>query len=283
HHRAHVDGGVRHGHDPVDPQLDRRPVAAELAEERPIRERSAECHTRAAALHRSLLRRRDALRHLRHRGDFHVPLGRALQSARALRIHRNARLHRAALRRVHLRLEERGPRVGLIHDRYDKNVFTTSLDFLFNWARRSSLWWLQFGLACCAIEMIAASMARFDLAERFGMLYRASPRQADMMFIAGTVTKKMAPVIRTLYDQMPEPKWVISMGSCANVGGPYDTYAVVQGVDQVIPVDIYVPGCPPTPEALYYGVLELQNKVIKYQTMAKKQGAAAAEGESVAG
>ena len=167
--------------------------------------------------------------------------------------------------------------MGLIHDRYDKNIFITSLDFLFNWARRSSLWWLQFGLACCAIEMIAASMSRFDLAERFGMLYRASPRQADMMFIAGTVTKKMAPVIRTLYDQMPEPKWVISMGSCANVGGPYDTYAVVQGVDQVIPVDIYVPGCPPTPEALYYGVLELQNKVIKYETMARKQGIVAAE------
>ena len=162
--------------------------------------------------------------------------------------------------------------MGLIDDRFEKNVFVTSLDFLFNWARRSSLWWLQFGLACCAIEMIAASMSRFDLAERFGMLYRASPRQADLMIVAGTVTKKMAPVVRTLYDQMPEPKWVLSMGSCANVGGPYDTYAVVQGVDQVVPVDIYVPGCPPTPEALYYGILELQNKVIKYETMARKQG-----------
>jgi NADH-quinone oxidoreductase subunit B len=138
---------------------------------------------------------------------------------------------------------------------------------------------LQFGLACCAIEMISSSMARFDLAERFGMLYRASPRQADMMFIAGTVTKKMAPVVRTLYDQMPEPKWVISMGSCANVGGPFDTYAVVQGVDQVIPVDVYVPGCPPSPEALYYGVLQLQNRVIKYETMAKKQGVEAAEAQ----
>ena len=162
--------------------------------------------------------------------------------------------------------------MGLIDDRFDKNIFVTSLDFLFNWARRSSLWWLQFGLACCAIEMISASMSRFDLAERFGMLYRASPRQADLMIVAGTVTKKMAPVVRTLYDQMPEPKWVVSMGSCANVGGPYDTYAVVQGVDQVVPVDIYVPGCPPTPEALYYGILELQNKVIKYETMARKQG-----------
>jgi NADH-quinone oxidoreductase subunit B len=167
--------------------------------------------------------------------------------------------------------------MGLIDDRFEKNVFLTSLDFLFNWGRRSSLWWLQFGLACCAIEMISASMPRFDLAERFGMLYRATPRQADLMIIAGTVTKKMAPVVRTLYDQMSDPKWVISMGSCANVGGPYDTYAVVQGVDQVIPVDVYVPGCPPGPESLYHGILELQNKVIKYDTMARKEGTAAAD------
>lgn len=167
--------------------------------------------------------------------------------------------------------------MGLIDDRFEKNVFTTSLDFLFNWGRRSSLWWLQFGLACCAIEMISASMARFDLSERFGMLFRSSPRQADLMIVAGTVTKKMAPILRNLYDQMPEPKWVISMGSCANVGGPYDTYAVVQGVDQVVPVDIYIPGCPPTPEALYYGILMLQNKIIKYETMARKEGVDAAE------
>jgi NADH-quinone oxidoreductase subunit B len=172
--------------------------------------------------------------------------------------------------------------MGLIDDRFDKNVFISSLDFLFNWGRRSSLWWLQFGLACCAIEMIAASMPRFDMAERFGMLYRATPRQADLMIIAGTVTKKMAPVVRTLYDQMADPKWVLSMGSCANVGGPYDTYAVVQGVDQVIPVDVYVPGCPPTPESLYYGILELQNKVIKYETMARKQGVGEARAQRVA-
>ena len=164
-------------------------------------------------------------------------------------------------------------------EQLQRNVFTTSVDWVFNWARRSSLWWLQFGLACCAIEMISAAMPRFDLAERFGMLYRASPRQADLMIVAGTVTKKMAPVVRQLYEQMADPKWVISMGSCANVGGPFDTYAVVQGVDQVIPVDVYVPGCPPLPEALYYGVLELQNRVIRYDSIKKQRGAEAAEAD----
>lgn len=169
--------------------------------------------------------------------------------------------------------------MGVIEDRFEKNVLTTSVDWVFNWARRSSLWWLQFGLACCAIEMISASMPRFDLSERFGMLYRATPRQADLMIVSGTVTKKMGPIVRTLYDQMADPKWVLSMGSCANVGGPFDTYAVVQGVDQIVPVDVYVAGCPPLPESLYYGILELQNKVIKYDTIAKKSGMAAADEE----
>ncbi len=157
-----------------------------------------------------------------------------------------------------------------IENTYEKNAIITSLDFMVNWARRSSLWPLQFGLACCAIEMISASMPRFDISERFGMLYRSSPRQADLMIVAGTLTKKMAPILRTLYDQMPDPKWVLSMGSCANVGGPFDTYAVVQGVDAVVPGDVYVPGCPPTPEALAYGILTLQNKIIKNETFAKK-------------
>ncbi len=171
--------------------------------------------------------------------------------------------------------------MGVIDDRFEKNILTTSVDTVFNWARRSSLWWLQFGLACCAIEMISASMPRFDLSERFGMLYRASPRQADLMIVAGTVTRKMAPVVRQLYDQMADPKWVVSMGSCANVGGPFDTYAVVQGVDQVVPVDVYVPGCPPLPESLYYGILELQNKVIKYETIAKKHGVDVADEDRI--
>jgi NADH-quinone oxidoreductase subunit B len=158
-----------------------------------------------------------------------------------------------------------------LEDRFDKNVIITSLDFVVNWARRSSLWPMGFGLACCAIEMISMSMPRFDVPERFGMLFRSSPRQSDLMIVAGTVTKKMAPIIRTLYDQMPDPKWVISMGSCANGGGYYHySYAVVRGCDRIVPVDVYVPGCPPTAEALIYGILQLQKKIRRTDSIAKK-------------
>ncbi len=141
------------------------------------------------------------------------------------------------------------------------SVVITTLDTLLNQARANSLWPLTFGLACCAIEMMSSVAARFDLA-RFGSeAFRATPRQADVMIIAGRLSKKMAPVLRQIYDQMPEPKWVISMGACASSGGVYNNYAIVQGADQVVPVDIYVPGCPPSPDALIYGVLKLQEKI----------------------
>jgi NADH-quinone oxidoreductase subunit B len=142
------------------------------------------------------------------------------------------------------------------------NVVTTSLDKLVNWSRSKSLWPMTFGLACCAIEMMAAGAARFDL-DRLGILFRASPRQSDCIIIAGTVTKKMLPVILTVYEQMPEPKYVIAMGACACSGGIFDTYSTVQGIDEYLPVDVYIPGCPPRPEALIYGIGKLQEKIMK--------------------
>ena len=141
------------------------------------------------------------------------------------------------------------------------DVLTVRLDAVVNWARKSSLWPATFGLACCAIEMMNTVSARNDLS-RFGAeTFRASPRQADVMIVSGRVSRKMAPVLRRIYDQMPEPKWVISMGACASVGGVFDNYAIVQGVDQIVPVDVFVPGCPPRPESLIYGIVQLQKKI----------------------
>ena len=142
-------------------------------------------------------------------------------------------------------------------------ILTTTLSTMVNWARKSSLWPMPFGLACCAIEMMAVVAPRYDLA-RFGAeVFRFSPRQSDLMIVAGTLTYKMASVARKIYDQMPEPKWVIAMGACAISGGVYNTYSVVQGLDEVMPVDVYLPGCPPRPEALIHAIMEIQKKIEK--------------------
>ena len=151
----------------------------------------------------------------------------------------------------------------------EKGFVTTTADKLINWTRTGSMWPMTFGLACCAVEMMQMSMPRYD-AERFGIAPRASPRQSDVMIISGTLTNKMAPALRKVYDQMAEPRWVISMGSCANGGGYYHySYSVVRGCDRIVPVDVYVPGCPPTAEALLYGIIQLQNKIKRTNTIAR--------------
>jgi NADH-quinone oxidoreductase subunit B len=151
----------------------------------------------------------------------------------------------------------------------DQGYVLSTLDALVNWARSGSLWPMTFGLACCAVEMMHTGAARYDL-DRFGVVFRPSPRQSDVMIVAGTLCNKMAPALRKVYDQMAEPRWVISMGSCANGGGYYHySYSVVRGCDRIVPVDVYVPGCPPTAEALLYGVLLLQKKIRRTRNFAR--------------
>ncbi|TMW68025.1 hypothetical protein Poli38472_007697 [Pythium oligandrum] len=183
----------------------------------------------------------------------------AKQSAARQAIHSSSALAQATA------VQERGSVSDLLAGnaaaRNSAEYVVAKIDDLVNWGRQSSMWPLTFGLACCAVEMMQVAGSRYDF-ERMGMVFRASPRQTDIMMVAGTLTNKMAPALRRVYDQMPEPRWVVSMGSCANGGGYYHySYAVVRGVDRIVPVDIYVPGCPPTAEALLYGLLQLQKKI----------------------
>src|SRR5215207_9165757 len=174
-------------------------------------------------------------------------------------------------------MEERGTGMGISSKLGNLGIVTTTLETAVNWGRTGAMWPLLFGLACCAIEMMSTQASDYDMS-RFGMeLNRASPRQADLIIVAGRVSRKMAPVIRQLYDQMADPKWVIAMGDCASCGGVYNNYAIVQGVDEIVPVDVYVAGCPPRPEALIHGIMMLHEKV-KHEKLAPRKAVTDAQG-----
>src|SRR6185295_4653333 len=228
-------------------------------------------------IRRALLPRRHPVHRVRSRNRVPVSVGGGAPEHRRLRPGRHGHFPVHPRGRIHLRVEEGSARMGLADNAVDnepqgfaeRGFVTTTIDAAMNWARTGSLWPMTFGLACCAVEMMHAGASRYDL-DRFGVVFRPSPRQSDVMIVAGTLVNKMAPALRKVYDQMPEPRWVISMGSCANGGGYYHySYAVVRGCDRIVPVDVYVPGCPPTAEALVYGILQLQNKIRRTSTIAR--------------
>jgi len=164
--------------------------------------------------------------------------------------------------------------LGLLENKFKDSIITTTVDSLLNWGQEKAMYPLLLGTACCGIEMMAVGYSRFDVLERYGMLFRFSPRQSDVMMVAGTVTKKMAPVIKAVYDQMSEPKYVVAVGSCAISGNIYKSYSTLQGLDRIVPVDVYVPGCPPIPEAFAYGIMELQKIIAQRRILRKQTGPA---------
>src|SRR4051812_2722088 len=235
---------------------------------------------RAHEVRRALLPRRHPFHPVRPRDRVSFSVGGDAQRDRLFRIRIDDGVPPHPGRGLRLRMDEGGSGVGVasmgaseprvMNEGLNQQGFvTTSIDAVINWTRTGSLWPMTFGLACCAVEMMHAGAARYDL-DRFGIVFRPSPRQSDLMIVAGTLCNKMAPALRKVYDQMAEPRWVLSMGSCANGGGYYHySYSVVRGCDRIVPVDVYVPGCPPTAEALLYGLVQLQNKIRRNDTIAR--------------
>src|ERR1700740_2828559 len=228
----------------------------------------------AHQVRRALLPGGDPVHRLRSGDRVPVSVGGRPRPDRAVRRRGHERLPDHPGGRLHLRVAQGSARLGLSVESAaegfaQRGFLTTQLDHLVGWARTGSLWPMTFGLACCAVEMMHAGASRYDL-DRFGVVFRPSPRQSDVMIVAGTLVNKMAPALRRVYDQMPEPRWVISMGSCANGGGYYHySYSVVRGCDRIVPVDVYVPGCPPTAEALLYRILQLQKKINRKRVISR--------------
>ncbi|MBV8530070.1 MAG: NADH-quinone oxidoreductase subunit B [Candidatus Eremiobacteraeota bacterium] len=213
--------------------------------------------TRCRALPCAFLSGRDALRGLRRRSGVVLSLGGADARAAGFRFAGNGDLHRRPCHRLRLRLEEGRLRMAVSPGQF----MLARLDDVARWAQSSSVWPLTMGLACCAIEMMSVTAPEYDIARLGSEVFRSSPRQADLMIVSGRVAQKMGPVVKRLYDQMADPKWVISMGACASSGGIFDNYAVIQGIDTIVPVDVYVPGCPPTPDGLLYAVNLIQQQI----------------------
>src|SRR5258706_2236129 len=256
-HRSRTRGSVG------DPELRARTIQALQDQTCSLRVGHHPRHSRPPPHVGALLPHRDALHHLRRRGRLLLSVGGAAAAAQVVRPDRDGRVHWHPARRPRAHLAERRARMGLedLAESLGKNILTTTMGKLVGWGRGNSVWPAQFGLACCAIEMIATATAGVDIA-RFGSeAFRASPRQSDLMIVSGRVSQKMAPVLRVVYDQMPEPKWVISMGACASTGGVFNNYALLQGVDKIVPVDVYIPGCPPRPEDLLNALMILQERI----------------------
>src|SRR3954452_13731989 len=271
HEFVHANPGTRRDSGCVCRRLGRHRAADRAAPIQPVEDGSLRMRHRAnaaagvrarggPAVSDQVLPDRDVVHRVRHRDRVSLPVGGGIRQPGRLRAGRDASLHGRGVRGLRVRMAPRRPELGL-EERLPGGILLSTVEKVAGYVRKGSLWPATFGLACCAIEMMATAGPRFDIS-RFGMeRFSATPRQADLMIVAGRVSQKMAPVLRQVYDQMAEPKWVLSMGVCASSGGMFNNYAIVQGVDHIVPVDIYLPGCPPRPEMLLHAIIKLHEEI----------------------